>query len=427
MFISISNRHANILNFRICKLLLKIATLCFLVSCGSGADSTYNKNETLLRLNEANESLFFTGIDVSSQPWQSALLHLDLGSQKVMPLLTGESSDPSVFSTDKSLFFFNRTADNKNYRKYDFTSKDTVFDLQRKLDNGAIGDPHDLIQLSETAVLLANYTEGSLVVLDHEKSTFQVLNGLDWDLPSGVKLKPESLLRKDIDGETRIFIAHQGLGFKDGMMIASGDQSVFVLKLRGNELIPVDLDLSKDKIQGIKIEGSLPVFLKPQSEKSPGEATVTTVSLCSRYIVLAGQLPGYDFPCKSMVEKIDVKTNRIVDKWDLSDRNLYMNGGITPGRDGSFYANVEYDSGTRKGVKEVIEFDMINRSVQKRYEFDQASGGFWGVFYHRQTDRLLVGDQGQSTVGKLSVLNREGQISTIDLSHVPYSGVFVSK
>ncbi len=265
------------------------------------------------------------------------------------------------------------------------------------------------------------------MLLDNSKSTFQILNGLDWDLPSGVTLKPESMLRREVDGETRIYIAHQGLGFKDGMMIASGDQSVFVLALRGAELVPVDLDLSKEKIQGIKIEGSLPVFLKPQSIQVQNELTVTSVSLCSRYIVMAGQLPGYDFPCRSMVEKIDLKTNRVVDRWDLSDKNLFMNGGITAGREGSFFANVEYDSGTRKGVKEVIEFNMVNRSMQKRYEFDQSSGGFWGVFYHHKTDQLLIGDQGQSTKGRFTLLKREGETSTINLSHVPYSGVFVSK
>jgi hypothetical protein len=359
--------------------------------------------------------IVFATIDPVSSPWQASVHWLDLKSQAVSRLLTGESGDPALFFSGGEVLFFNRSYDSQNYRRLVSNSRGFTPTPQMKFAGGSIGDPHDALYLGNDRVLLAHYAEGRLVVM--RQSTGEELSSVqaDWDLPSGVTLKPESMIFVERNGESLIYVTHQGLSTHDNLLVADGTQRIYVLKDSGTAVEAVDLDASDPKIQGIKLHGTAPMVVRFQRRSK-----VLVVGMCSRLVLASTSDPAK--MCQSAVEEIDVATNSSSVAWDLNDRGFYMNGPVVPGpTENTFFANVEQKMGPRNFERSVVRFNIEEQSTNKIYSFMPDSGGFWASLYDEARQTLYVGDIGESSIGKFVIFPQGGDRSELSLEGVPYS------
>ena len=368
-----------------------------------------------------NSSLVFSGIDPLAAPWQASIFRLDLATSKVEKLLSGESSDPAIYPSGGEILFFNRSFDSQNFRRLATSEGSKVsVSSQLRFAGGELGDPHDALYLGHNQVLLAHYTAGKLVVMEQSSGKEQAVVEADWDLPNGASLRPEALWLTQVDGRTLVYVIHQGLMIKDGLMRANGTQQVFVLELKDGKLTPQDLDPAVPKIQGIKLKGSFPM---PVRFAKRGK--ILLVSMCSRYVL--GAADAQAKPCVSAVEELDPKTNTVTVLWDLEGTDVFMNGPVTPGPNAnSFYANVEQQTTATTFKKMVMIFNAGEHTMAPVYQFKPESGGYWGSFYDETAKKLYIGDMADTSTGKFVVIDEGGGQKEIPLERVPYSGAFMA-
>jgi hypothetical protein len=323
---------------------------------------------------------------------------MNLETKKTRLMLSGESGDVGLFATDDRLLLFNRSFESQNYR---VLQDDVRFSDQQQFAGGQIGDPHDVLDLGGDKLLLAHFTEGTLIVIDQNSGEeIERVEG-EWDLPSGSTLKPEALIRY---GDT-IYVVHQALSFESGKMIADGSQQVFLLD--AESLKPIDLDRDSPKIQGIKLVGSFPI---PVAQKN----RILLVSLCSSFETQ---------DCRAAIEEISTvgaapKTSHVL--WN--DPPAFMNGGVTPGStEDIFYANVELPSSRGSHAKAFARFDLRTQAIESVHEF--SSAGFWGAFFHGASDTLYIGDESENG-GQFIVIESGSKKTSLPLEGAPYSGTF---
>lgn len=385
---------------------------CLFSACDSKSDS---KSEDI-RLDITGRSLLFSAIDPSAQPWQASLMKLDLETQAVSQVLSGESGDAALFSSAGQGLFFNRSSDSQNFRLIRENNGLYWISNQQRFARGDVGDPHDVLSLGNDRVLLAHYVQGSLTVM--QQSTGAELQNIeaDWDLPDGATFKPEGFLSVTSAGRQLIYVAHQGLSYAGFSVVANGSQQVFVLEVVDDAVEVVDLDPATPKVQGIKLQGSFPVPVHFKERDKP-----LFLSICSRYV-------SADSPCVSAIEEVDPGTNTASVVWDLANSGLYMNGLVTAGpNSNTFFVNVEQTLDDSSLEKRVVRMNLADKSIVNVHSFAEESGGYWGTFFDEVGQTLYVSDIGSGgNLGRFIVVPEVGERSEIALPLVPYSATFLA-
>ena len=386
----------------------------------SGPTTKKDGNGTDSQLDKGIQSTFvFSAINPLASPWQGTVYGFDPESGALSTILSGESSDPAVYSANGAAWLFNRAADNSNMRVMkrepgqSFTST-----RQTHFAGAGSGDPHDIFALSDARLLLANYVEGNIATIDSTSGDLIEAVSADWDLPAGVLFHPEAFVQvKNRAGERFVLVVHQALGLRDGGMFVNGSQQIFVLRLEGDHVTVVDLDEATPKVQGIRLKGSMPIPVRYGQRERP-----LFVSMCSRYLT-AGDRP--EEMCHAAVEELDPETMKVKVLMDLDGKDLFMNGMVQPGwNENSFFASIERKINDNKYVMEVVQIDLEAQSIKTTYEyFEQRFGGFWAMFSDVAHKRLFIGDMSDFSVGKFRAFVDGGVSYDVALPMVPYSGV----
>jgi hypothetical protein len=405
------------------------ATAVFFLSCSltllssACGDANWLKPEDdsePLPLREVIEPthLVFAAIDVLSSPWQSSVYSLDLADHSVKSLITGESGDPLILLRSNQLFLFNRTFDSLNFRQLSWDDQQELqLGTQRSLQGAQFGDPHDMLLLTDKTFLMANYTAGTLTIVN-QLGEIQRTIADEWDLPEGTKLKPESFAEAETaGGERLIFVIHQALVFKGGQMQVDGSQTAFVLRRLGElDVEVVDTNPDLPKIQGIKLAGSLPqqVPVKIQGKN-------VLVSMCQQYLFTTPSSQS----CQSAIETLDADALTAEVIWDLNSEGLLMNGPVFGGYNQKVLANVQLRAEDGSTTKHVVELNLTTKTWQKVVDFPAASGGFWGGFQNPHDGTLYIGDTDASGQKGRMIIVKGDDRREIELERTPYSGAFV--
>ena len=370
----------------------------------------------------ASQSLLFATVDRLASPWRAKVVELDLASFETNKILAGESGDPAFYRTGSDVLLFNRSQDSRNFRRLSKSGQSAFqVDGQKAFGGGEFGDPHDALDLGNDRILLAHYTQGSLVIIDKNSGEQVSRIEADWDLPADAAFKPEALVAFERDGKKKIYVVHQALSLAGGLISANGSQQVFVLEQEGSSVRPVDLNPSAAKIQGIKIAGSFPLPVRFQKRDR-----LLLVSMCSRYTAMGSSLTG--IPCNSAVEEIDPATDAVSVLWDLTGSPYSMNGPVIPGPSPTkFFANVDVQTGPNAFEQSVGLFDVADRSFVRMYDFAKDSGGFWAAFFDEASQKLFVGDTNDASGGQFTIMavGREGERKVVPLDGAPYAGMFI--
>lgn len=381
---------------------------------------------------EADRALLLSTVVAEDLPWQARWSVVDVNSGVVTELLTGESSDSVVFGGaggDLGLgeaWILGRSAEAKNMRRVfrESTRGAWVLGAQRRWPVGAVGDPHDVVALNPEHLLVANFSAGSLAVV--ERRSGKSLS--EWNyratLPEGVTPRPESILidRKvsASDGEAAgVWIVHQGLGLRDGLFFANGTQSI------------IEFTRSGKMLRRIPLQGSFPVVPR-RSDGAAGEvrgARILLVSLCSRYVATPSQLANAE-ACRARVEWFDPRLGAVAeDAWELPQGDLWMNGMVVQGsRPEEFFASVERGSAV-DGRREIVRCDAVQRKCESVYSFGSGIQGFWGYFLDEIHGQLLIGESmiGGGRLVRVRLDASGGEVvGSIALAGAPYSGVWMT-
>jgi len=176
-------------------------------------------------------------------------------------LLDGESGDPWTSVLNNTLYFFNRTTTSSNFRTLDPTQPDGAPTTQIRTEGVGLGDPHDALWLSADRVLLAHYTAGKLIVINPIDGSVKQEIKAEWDLGSDTLavFRPEALYRAANATTGEIYVVNQGRN--SDFSGFTGAQQLFILKDDGSNLTVVDLDATKAKVQGIKLNVANPQII----------------------------------------------------------------------------------------------------------------------------------------------------------------------
>lgn len=386
------------------------------VSCNNDSNDDGGSNTVTLK----NQTLMFTAIDPSAYPYQASLYKMDLVTKDLAEVLSGESSDAVIYHSNDAALFFNRSSDSQNFRLL-APENDHTFSIreQKKFANGGVGDPHDALNLNVAGdnVLLANYNQGSLVVINQLTGEEVSRVEADWDLPAGIPFAPESLLTATVNGKTFIYVVHQGAAFINSVYATNGSQQVFVLEQNGDKLSVVDQDPNTAKVQGIKLQGSIPVGVRFTSR-----GKLLFVSMCSQYLA---PTPA----CHSAVEEIDPSDNKVTVLWDLDGSPYFMNGTVIAGPDeNTVFVSVAEETSMGVYKNRLLRMDVKKQTAVTAYNYAEGSGGFFAAFFDATSQTLYVGDinPDKDTIGKFEVIPEKGDSSVIKLPLVPYSGVLLT-
>ncbi len=372
----------------------------------------------------ASSGLIFSGSSSSEWPWQTNLYRLNPETFEVEKLLSGESSDTVVFTVGDEVLFFNRSSESLNYRLLtpDAEKKTIAIGEQKQFADSFVGDPHDILELDANTSLLSHYNAGKLAIMNTKTGEKLGEVVAEWDLPEGVTLKPEALWRTTVNGRTYIYVTHQAYAFEGNLFTVNGSQRVFVLEQSGTTVTPVDLDPSTPKVQGINTLGSFPAVIE-SSEKSQADKLVL-VSLCSRFVSPSPTVATN--VCKSIVEEIDPSTQTVRTLWDLDNSGFYMNGGVvSTGSLGNFFAQVEEKGEGEVYTRRIVKFDPYEKTSSQVYDYEEGSGGYYGLYYDDVRGNLFVGDINTSSVGKFTILKKDGTSVVKEIDGIPSSGTFI--
>ncbi len=383
-----------------------------LSSCGSSESTTTTAS--------GSKGLIFTGANSQTDTSVASVLRLDPETFATEVLLTAESGDTAIFKSAKDVLLFNRSAGMQNYRILKPENNTVTIGGQNRFASGVLGDPHDALDLGNDTVLLSHYNQGRLTLM--KQSSGEEISDIqaEWDLPPGVDLKPEALWRSKVGNRSFIYVIHQAIAYEGLTYTVNGTQTIFVLEQIGSTLVPYDLDSSAAKIQGIKIQGSFPIVVRPrvQSDK------VLIVSMCSRFVSPSVANPAN--VCKNAVEQLDPATQTVSLLWDLDNSGFYMNGSVLAAGSGNnrFFAQVDQKEGS-VFTKRIVKFDADTKTSETTYNYEPTSGGYYGYFYDELRNNLLIGDISNETVGKFTVIKNDNTRLLVPLPVVPYSGVFL--
>ncbi|MBC7659680.1 MAG: hypothetical protein H7249_08220 [Chitinophagaceae bacterium] len=394
------------------------ALVCLsLVSCKKDDDNASGSANGVVAT--ASAGLLFTGNNSTTFPWASSLYRMDPDTFEIEKLLDFQSSDAVVYKANPEVLLFNRATGQQSFRVFTPSADKKTLTKGDELafTAGGEGDPHDVVDLGNNVILLANYNDHKLSLMN--KTTGAKISDVsaDWDLPAGSRFSPDSLFKKIVGTITYIYVVHQAGAFEGSNYTVDGSQTVFVLTQIGQSVFPIDLDPVTPKVQGIKVKGSFPTPIKTASESN----ALLLMSTCSRFVV-ASATHG---ECHAGIEQINTLNNTAMELWNLDGRGYYNNGGaISTGDDTKVLAQIDQKVGDVY-TKRIMKFDAIAKIATSVYEYEAASGGYFGFFYDAFRGNLLIGDVNTDTVGKFTIVKADGSKVVKAFDGIPYSGTFI--
>ena len=331
-------------------------------------------------------------------------------------LLTGESGDPWIFSLNDKIYFFNRTTTSSNFRTIDPAKADGAPSAQIRTEGAGYGDPHDALWLSNDRVLLAHYSAGKLVVINPNDGSIKQEVTATWDLGSDALavFRPEAFYRVDNSTSGEIYVLNQG---RKSDFTVGDSQQIFVLKDDGTTVTVVDVDTTKDKVQGIKLKVVNPQIIVGFDDPSKP--------------IVAGFCTTLDSasPCASGVEKVDLAARTSTLVIDMSNGPEKGNGSIVAAKNGKLYAALA-TADTNGGYKSFIQaIDVKAASSASLYQLSDPDYASYAIGYDMSADKLYVGEKNSDGKGQLSVFDfakdSTKPSSTLALPLPPYFIKFV--
>lgn len=359
--------------------------------------------------------LFVSGYETNAVGTGKAKVScIDTILEKDATVFPGESGDAMLMASGDEVLLFNRMG-TLNYKS---VSEQTKAEIEYK--SGKSGDPADVYALGDGLMLLAHHIEGSLVIT--RQATGEKVQSItaDWDLPTGVTLRPESLIPvKNAAGREFIYVVHQGVS---ASFEPNGTQTVFILSKTGSTLSVFDNDDTKEKIQGIPLKGSFPIPVR-----HAGRAKPMFVSMCAKLATSGTGTSGTSgTACVAAIEEVDPETNTASTIWDLAEElDMSMNGGVQPSDDAeSFFAQVTQKDGDTT-VGRYVKIVPAAHSVTTVYTYTSVRNGYLAALYNSKDKTVLVGDSDGMGKGLFKVFKASdiSLVKTISLPLEPYSAI----
>ncbi len=355
--------------------------------------------------------LAFTITDYKS----SSLSFYDFASGAITPALAGQSGDPFVKWLGDRLYLFNRSNDSLNFITIDPRAASARPSAQVVTAGAGLGDPHDALRLADGNLLLAQWSKGTLVVVDPATGTLvQTIDGSGLDFSGNPKASfhPEALWSRPVNGADEIYVAHQS---RDDQGPAEGTQQLFVFTYAGRTLTAVDVDPAAAGVQGIKLHVSNPGLLRAQAD-----STLFVGGLCSVY--------QPERCTQSGIDRVDLATRQVDLVLDLAASPHKGNGPLVWGGGDDYYAMAATAANGGVGEAYVLKLNVTTRAADKVHAFPAGSPGCCGLFADPSTGRLYVGDAKADGRGLLTVYGQGlAAPGVVELSGNPYTGSLVAK
>ena len=330
-------------------------------------------------------------------------------------LLTGESGDPLPITLNNKLYFFNRVATSSNFRTLDPKQADGAPAAQIKTEKASVGDPQDGLMLSGDRLLLAHLA-GKLVVVNPADGSVKQEITADWDLGSDAAdlLRPVTFYVQANSVSREIYVLHQGQ--KADFSGYNNSQQLFILKDDGNQLTVVDVDSTKAKVQGIKLN----VF-NPQIIDGTTDPTKP---------IVAGFCTVFDkaSPCVSGFERVDLANRSSALVFDRSTAPEKGNGNVIGTKSGKFYAALATSDGAGGYKSQIQVFDLTASTATTFYQLADTNYAAYALGYDRSANRLYVGEKKSDQTGQFAIfdLGTDGSAPTnLALPLPPYKVAFV--
>lgn len=341
----------------------------------------------------------------------SAAWALDVATDRLCPVASGESGDVALFPGGDGLALFSRRAPQLNFSVFTSFGRTT----QQATPQAGNGDPHALRVLRDSDAirwLVAYNTAGKVVEFDPAQprgavslvpaeftggltDTGKQFRPVDLMVVKGEELFSDFL--KATGGKATddyAFALHQGL---DAYYRANGTQAIFGWRRVGpGQYVEVDLDETRAGVNGLPLK-----FTNPAGFIRAGDR-VSMLSLCF----------SADPNCKKGIEYFDVielgYRSETHYASDLATTNVFSNGLTTGGTASAAAAAKSGDaSGSSRGVafafaavrtstgKKIASFDLMSGAMQVIHSFDDAASvsGFYGLAFDEKSSNLIVGDR----------------------------------
>jgi hypothetical protein len=369
-----------------------LVLMVLLLACESGV--VKKKAASRSGLLDCESLLLYTGTDVKFE--SSSLAVFNPCSGRDQSLLLGQSSDAVLFRTSVGIFLVNRASGHQSIRSVSLSQQDDEWALnlgdEMSLADLAIGDPHDVVAIDETRLILANFVGGGLSQLNLDQKTLTTLatEGL-----SSAPRRYESLLFDD----GKILALEQGLAQDYSL---TDTQSIHRLKIANTKSTSKLVSIGRSKL-----EANIPDGLHV------GEQELVTMGLCSQL----------HQTCQARIEifTLDGATklaSHDVTKW----KHSYFGSSVFDRKTREIY----YSALLPSGRKAVISVDLDDPKAVEVFEFPpKATSGYWGLFYDQGRERLMIADAEDSQSGIITIIDSRGTRDTYSVDAIPYSGVVV--
>ena len=385
---------------------------------------------------------------VPSDYSSSNLIFNDFSTGELQTVLTGESGDPFLTYGDQSVWYFNRSVGDINYRRITLNaaaadtgdrpsegsskevespsrpwSTEIKATVQLSTPETSAGDPAATLDLGDGRLLLGHKSAGKITVLNSESGEHITTIAADFSLPSGSPLRPtDFLLRTDDEqGEISVYVLHQGL---DQNYKPDGSQQIFLLRgKKQGPLTAVDQDDSVDGIQGVPISLTSPgKFLYKDSEQ-PLIATFCYVFSSTS--------------CRFGFERFNLETLQVTKVAEFGDRYLYNGTVVEGGNPSVLYASLT-DAGetsNRSVIRIAMDSALNTMEFAEVHRFPAAVSGCCELLFDSSTNQLAVASQHPDDLDRGQLTIYEGVkppekmplLRTISLPGNPAAGLMLPK
>ena len=181
-----------------------------LAACGVKTTGDDNTGAGVKDSGTTYVGLAFTVVDPGYT--SSSLYYYDLASGAITKTLAGQSGDPLVKSLGGSVYLFNRAKDSLNFLSVDPRTAGASPTAQVATSGAGLGDPHDVLRLSDGNLLLAQWAKGALVVVDPTSgAVVQTVQGAALDTSGNAQatFHPEAIWARTVHGADEVNVLHQ--------------------------------------------------------------------------------------------------------------------------------------------------------------------------------------------------------------------------
>lgn len=392
------------------KVLSAFLPLFLLAACGK------DSNTSLPPEVKADRGLLLT----TTQNYESSrLFFFEFATGNVTQLLSGESGDPSLFLSRDQIFFFNRSATNSNMRRITIQEGSFNIGVQTSIPGAGAGDPQAIIHLDERHLLMSFWASSSLGIFDLQEGKMTTAPAISFDTGAAINpshiFRPSPLFTAEKNGVTEFYVIHQGLA-SDGLSL-TGKQQIFIMTWNGTQLSAIDLDESKEGVQGIAIKVTNPTDV---------------FQLSNGQVLISGSCTIYGGAnCISGFESVDLNTRTTSLVWDMSSMKEKHNGALIKGDDQTFFAQMITPDLTDplKGEKIIARLELTNKTVQTLYTYPENSIGCCSLFIDNTRPKLIAPDFTPEGGGSINVIDTgigSAQSSeSFAVPNAPYNGLVI--